>query len=47
MTVPSCDKQIEYTLVDIKEDHPDDKTLRKLHKKSGQGGKCQLTQPVK
>ena len=26
---------IEYTLVDIKEDHPDEATLREFHKKSG------------
>ena len=26
---------IEHTLIDIKEDHPDEKTLRQLHKKSG------------
>ncbi len=29
------DNKIEYTLADIKEDHPDEKTLRQLHKKSG------------
>ena len=29
------DHKIEYQLIDIKEDHPDEKTLRKLHKKSG------------
>ena len=29
------DNKIEYTVIDIKEDHPDEKTLRKLHKKSG------------
>ncbi len=29
------DHQIEYKLIDIKEDHPDEKTLRQLHKKSG------------
>lgn len=29
------DNKIEYKLVDIKEDHPDEKTLRQLHKKSG------------
>lgn len=28
------DNGVEYTLLDIKEDHPDEKTLRKLHKKS-------------
>lgn len=27
--------KIEYELIDIKEDHPDETTLRKLHKKSG------------
>ncbi len=29
------DNKIEYKLIDIKEDHPDEKTLRKYHKKSG------------
>ena len=29
------DHKIEYQLIDIKEDHPDEKTLRQLHKKSG------------
>lgn len=29
------DRKIEYTLVDIKENHPDEKTLRALYKKSG------------
>ena len=29
------DKGIKYQLIDIKEDNPDEKTLRKLHKKSG------------
>ena len=29
------DNKIEYNLIDIKEDHPDEKTLRELHKKSG------------
>ena len=29
------DNKIEYRLIDIKEDHPDEKTLRQLHKKSG------------
>ena len=29
------DNKIEYKLIDIKEDHPDEKTLRRLHKKSG------------
>lgn len=29
------DNKIEYKLIDIKEDHPDEKTLRWLHKKSG------------
>ena len=29
------DRKIEYTLIDIKENHPDEKTLRALHKKSG------------
>ena len=29
------DNKIEYKLIDIKEDHPDEKTLRHLHKKSG------------
>ena len=29
------DNKIEYKLIDIKEDHPDEKTLRQLHKKSG------------
>jgi arsenate reductase len=26
---------VEYKLIDIKENHPDEKTLRQLHKKSG------------
>lgn len=29
------DNGIKYELIDIKEDHPDEKTLRELHKKSG------------
>ena len=29
------DKGIKYQLIDINEDNPDEKTLRKLHKKSG------------
>lgn len=29
------DNKIQYELIDIKEDHPDEKTLRQLHKKSG------------
>lgn len=29
------DNKIEYKFIDIKEDHPDEKTLRKLHKISG------------
>ena len=29
------DNNIEYKLIDIKEDHPDEKTLRKYHKMSG------------
>lgn len=29
------DNKVEYELIDIKEDHPDEKTLHKLHKKSG------------
>lgn len=29
------DNKVEYTVIDIKEDHPDEATLRKLHKKSG------------
>ena len=29
------DRKIEYTLIDIKENHPDEKTLRALYKKSG------------
>ena len=29
------DNKIVYQLMDIKEDHPDEKTLRQLHKKSG------------
>lgn len=29
------DNGIPYELIDIKEDHPDEKTLRQLHKKSG------------
>ncbi|MBO4592352.1 MAG: arsenate reductase family protein [Eubacterium sp.] len=28
------DNKIEYQLIDIKENHPDEKTLRQLHKKS-------------
>ena len=28
------DNKIDYELIDIKEDHPDEKTLRQLHKKS-------------
>ena len=28
------DNKIEHTMIDIKEDHPDEKTLRQLHKKS-------------
>ncbi len=28
------DNKIKYELIDIKEDHPDEATLRKLHKKS-------------
>ena len=28
-------EKVTYQLIDIKEDHPDEKTLRKLHKKSG------------
>ena len=29
------DNKIEHTVIDIKEDHPDEKTLRQLHRKSG------------
>ena len=29
------DNKIEYTQIDIKEDHPDENTLREYHKKSG------------
>lgn len=29
------DNKIEYELIDIKKDHPDEKALRELHKKSG------------
>lgn len=29
------DNKIVYQLIDIKEDHPDEKTLKQLHKKSG------------
>lgn len=29
------DNKIEYKLLDIKEENPDEKTLRRLHKKSG------------
>ena len=29
------DNKIEYELIDIKEDHPDDAMLREFHKKSG------------
>ena len=29
------DNKVEYELLDIKEEHPDEKTLRHLHKKSG------------
>lgn len=29
------DKGVKYQLIDIKEDHPDEKTLRAFHKKSG------------
>ena len=29
------DNKIVYQLIDIKEDHPDEKTLRQLHRKSG------------
>ena len=29
------DRKVEYTLIDIKENHPDEKTLRDLYKKSG------------
>ena len=29
------DNKVSYTLIDIKEDHPDEKTLRQLHQKSG------------
>jgi arsenate reductase len=29
------DNKIEYKLIDIKEDHPDEKKLRQFHKKSG------------
>ena len=29
------DNKLPYQVIDIKEDHPDEDTLRKLHKKSG------------
>ena len=29
------DNKIEHTVIDIKSDHPDEKTLREFHKKSG------------
>ncbi|MCR5368775.1 MULTISPECIES: arsenate reductase family protein [Eubacterium] len=29
------DKGVKYQLIDLKEDNPDEKTLRSLHKKSG------------
>ena len=29
------EKGVKYQLIDIKEDHPDEKTLRSFHKKSG------------
>ena len=29
------DNKIEYQLIDIRENHPDEETLRQLHKKSG------------
>ena len=29
------DNKINYTVIDMKIDHPDEKTLRQLHKKSG------------
>lgn len=29
------DQKIQYQLIDIKEEHPDEKTIRQLHKKSG------------
>ena len=29
------DNKIKYQLIDIKEDHPDEKTIRQLHKRSG------------
>ncbi len=29
------ENKIDYKLIDIKEDHPDEETLRQLHKKSG------------
>lgn len=29
------DNKIKYEMIDIKEDHPDEKILRELHKKSG------------
>ena len=29
------DNKIDHTVIDIKGDHPDEKTLRELHKKSG------------
>ena len=29
------ENEIEYQVIDIKEKHPDEKTLRRLHKKSG------------
>ncbi len=29
------DNKVEYSVIDIKEENPDEKTLRELHKKSG------------
>ena len=29
------DNKIQYELIDVKENHPDEKTLRSLHRKSG------------
>ena len=29
------DNKVVHTVIDIKDDHPDEKTLRELHKKSG------------
>lgn len=29
------DNRVVHTVIDIKDDHPDEKTLRELHKKSG------------